>query len=336
MVFKRRRLGPRPRIVALGLLLTTLLYGCNRVTSSDLNLRLAHGLDTQHPVHIAMEHLAQEVDHLSNGSLTVSLYPSEQLGSERELVELLQIGSVAMTKISAAVLENFEPTFSVLTLPYLFKSREHQFAVLDGVAGNELLHNLASSHLKGLGFYDAGSRSFYTCKTAVKDPSDLAGLKIRTQESASAINMVKALGASPTPISWGELYTALAQGIVDGAENNPPSFYSSRHYEVCPHYTLDEHTTVPDVLIMSKAVWQRLDPPQREQLERAVRSSVDLERTLWQEATQDALQKLEAEGVEIIRPSKAPFRKRTESLRTAAASNPKLQKILQRILEHEI
>ena len=306
-----------------------LLVSCGAPTpGSNNHLRLAHGLNTEHPVHLALEHLAAEAARLSNGSLTITVYPSEQLGSERELVELLQIGSVAMTKISASVLENFDRRFSVLSVPYLFTDREHQFAALDGPAGTTLLEGLAPMRLRGLGFYDAGSRSFYTCESAIATPADLQGLKIRTQESASAMAMVNALGASPTPISWGELYTALSQGVVDGAENNPPSFYSSRHFEVCPHYTLDEHTSVPDVLVMSSVIWSTLSPEHKAVIEQTVRSSVDYQRTLWQEATQTALDQLEAAGVTVVRPDKQPFRASVEPLIREASNDAELAQLI--------
>ena len=134
--------------------------------------------------------------------------------------------------LSAAVLENFSPSIKVFGIPYLFRDKEHVFDVLDGPVGKELLNGTEKFWLKGLGYYDSGSRSFYTIDQPLNKPEDLDGLKIRVQESQTAIDMVKSLGGSPTPISWGELYTALQQGVVDGAENNPPSFYLSRHYEV--------------------------------------------------------------------------------------------------------
>ena len=143
-------------------------------------------------------------------------------------------------------------------LPFLFRDKQHAFDVLDGPIGDELLNDAEQFWLKGLCYYDAGSRSFYTKDRPVKTPEDLEGLKVRVMESATAMEMVRDLGGSPTPISWGELYTSLQQGVVDGAENNPPSFYLSRHYEVCKFYSLDEHTILPDVLLMGTYFWQRL------------------------------------------------------------------------------
>ena len=194
----------------------------------------------------------------SAGALRIEIHPSEQLGSERECLELLQIGSLGMTKVSAAVLEGFAPAFRVFSVPYLFRDDAHRWDALDGAVGGEILLAAGDERLRGLAYYDAGSRSFYTRDRPVRTPSDLRGLKIRTQESASALALVRAFGAAATPLAWGELYTALQQGVVDGAENNPPSFHLSGHYQVARYYTLDAHTAVPDVLLVSTGLWARL------------------------------------------------------------------------------
>ena len=242
--------------------------GCAEI-SSVKKLKLAHGLDMQHPVHKGMEFMAQSVREKSGGKLEIEIYPSQQLGTERQCLELLQIGSLAMTKVSAAVMENFAPNIQVLSLPYIFRGREHNYKVLDGAVGEKLLLQSEKFWLRGLTYFDAGQRSFYT-KKPVNNPDDLANLKkIRVQESVTAMNLVRSLGGAPTPISWGELYTALQQGIVDGAENNPPSFYTSRHYEVCKYYTLNEHTAVPDILVIGTVAWNSLSPQEQEWLQEA-------------------------------------------------------------------
>lgn len=251
--------------------------------------------------------MADIVDEDSGGAVRIDIYPSEQLGSERECVELLQIGSIAMTKVSASVAESFIPSFKVFSLPYLFRDRQHLFAVLEGEVGRALLADGQESRLHGLCYFDAGSRSFYTRDRRVESPADLAALKVRTQESATAMRMVRALGGSATPISWGELYTALQQGVVDAAENNPPSFYLSRHYEVCRFYVLDEHTSVPDVLLMSTRVWMDLDAEVQELVQRAALEAAEYQKVIWAEASTEALAEVEAAGVEIIRPDKGPF-----------------------------
>jgi len=306
------------------------LLGCEAHRGPRV-LKLAHGLDTSHPVHRAMQHMADRVSETSGGRLRIDLYPSEQLGSERECVELLQIGSLAMTKVSASVMEAFAPSFQVFGLPYLFRNRTHLFAVLEGDIGQELLLEARRFRLRGLCYYDAGSRSFYTRERPVRSPADLAGLKIRTQESTTAMRMVQALGGSATPIAWGELYTALQQGVVDGAENNPPSFYLSHHYEVCRYYSLDEHTAVPDVLLIGTAAWDDLDGEEQRILLAAARESAEVQKELWRRATEEALEAVAAAGVEILHPEHAPFADKVEALLATYGDDPLLGEIIRRI-----
>ena len=276
-------------------------------TDDTKTIRLGHGLDVSHSVHKAMVKMGEDLARLSDGKLKLEIYPSQQLGTERQCLELLQIGSLDMTKVSVGVLENFAPKMKVLGLPFLFRDREHSFTVLDGPIGQQLLNEGEQYWLKGLGYYDAGSRSFYTKDKPVNTPEDLTGQKIRVMESVTAMDMVRGLGGSPTPISWGELYTALQQGVVDGAENNPPSFYLSRHYEVAKYYTLDEHTVLPDVLLAGTYLWEKLTPEEQGWLKQAVETSVVYQRKLWLEAENEALEAVQKAGVQIIRPDKTLF-----------------------------
>ena len=303
--------------------------------SSSTTLRLGHGLDTSHPVHLAMEAFAQHLEASSEGRIQVVIYPSEQLGSEREMLELLQIGSLDITKTSASVLESFASEFRVFNLPYLFRDREHLFETLDGPVGRELLIAPMVNRLRGLCYYDAGSRSFYTRERPVLSPDDLTGLKIRTQESASAIRLVGALGGSPTPIAWGELYSALQQGVVDGAENNPPSFYLSRHYEVCRHYVLDEHTAVPDVLLIGTATWDRLTGADQKLVDEAAEHSSNLQRQLWATASQEALDAVIEAGVTVHRPDKRAFAEKVRPLLEEAARSADLGPWVRRIQQFD-
>ncbi len=282
------------------------VVGCG-VESEVRILKMGHDLDRSTPVHKAMVHMSERLAELSDGTVRLDIYSNGQLGSERELIELLQIGSLAMTKVSASPMESFVPSMKVFSLPYVFRSHDHFWQVLDSDIGQDLLEAGERVGLRGLGYYDAGSRSFYTVNTPVKSPEDLSGLKIRVQESQTSMRMVSALGGSPTPISWGELYTALSQGVVDGAENNPPSFYISKHYEVSNYYTLDEHTYVPDVVLISRYIWNSLDARQQSWLQQAMDESVDYQKQLWAQATQDALEAVEEHGVEIIYPDKTEF-----------------------------
>lgn len=316
------------------LLCSVCLLGCSG-GNTVRTIKLGHGLDTSHPVHKAMVKMGEELVKLSDGKMRLEVYPSQQLGSERELLELLQIGSLDMTKVSVGVMENFAPKLKVLGLPFLFRDRQHSFTVLDGPIGQNLLNEGTKYWLKGLGYYDAGSRSFYTMNKPILKPADLEGEKIRVMESATAVNMVKALGGAPTPISWGELYTSLQQGVVDGAENNPPSFYLSRHYEVCKYYSLDEHTVLPDILLVGTYLWEKLNDDERKWLKQAVDESVKYQRVLWAEAEQHALEEVQKAGVEIFRPDKSEFAAKVEPVYEDFKDDEEMYELIQKIRETE-
>ena len=277
-------------------------------------LKLAHGLPTDHPVHKAMVFMADRCKEISKGELQIQIYASGQLGSEQQCVELLQIGSLAITKVSAAVMESFTDDYKVLGLPYIFRDQEHGFKVFDGEIGRELLLSTENKWIRGLCFYDAGSRSFYTIDKPIIHPDDLKGMKIRVMKSKTAMDMVRMLGGSPTPISWGELYTALQSEVVDGAENNPPSFYTSHHYEVCKHYSLDEHTSVPDVLIISQHIWNDLTDEEKGWLQQAADDSVPVQRKLWAESVKKSLEEVQKAGVTIYYPEKAPYQEKVKDM----------------------
>lgn len=294
-------------------------------------IKLAHGLDVNHSVHKAMVKMSEDLEQRSGGKMLIEIYPSQQLGTERECLELLQIGSLDMTKVSAGVMENFAPKMKIFGLPFLFRDREHSFQVLDGPIGKKLLDDGEKYWLKGLGYYDAGSRSFYTKEKPVETPNDLEGLKIRVMESVSAMDMVRNLGGSPTPISWGELYTALQQGVVDGAENNPPSFYLSRHYEVCKYYSLDEHTVLPDVLLVGTHFWETLSPQEQEWLQASVDVSVTYQRKLWAEAEAEALAEVQKAGVTIIHPDKSLFSEKVQALYEANKNDADMYSLIKDI-----
>ena len=282
--------------------------------SNVVTLKLSHGLATNHPVHKAMLYMAEKAFEKSDSTLMIEVYPSEQLGNEKESLEQLQLGALALTKVSTSMLESFLDEYKVYGLPYLFRDEDHRWKILNGSIGKKILASGEKIKLKGLVYYDAGSRSFYTTKKPILSPDDLAGLKIRTQQSPMAIKLINALGGSATPISWGELYTSLQQGVVDGAENNPPSLYTSNHYEVCKHYSLDEHTSVPDVVLISTSVWMNLSESHKKALMEAAAESVDYERKLWQEFVQESMDKMIAAGLKVYHPDKAPFRERVQEM----------------------
>lgn len=311
--------------IATGILLGSCVF------QEHKELKLAHGLPTDHPVHHAMAFMAERTGELSGGKLTIEVYPAGQLGSEQQCVELVQIGSLAITKVSAAVMESFTDAYKVFGLPYIFRSKEHTYTVLDGDIGNDLLLSTENVWIRGLCYYDAGSRSFYTKSKPITKPDDLSGMKIRVMQSTTAVEMIRALGGSATPITYGELYTALQSGVVDGAENNPPSLYTSRHYEVCKYYSLDEHTTIPDVLIISMKVWSKLTPQEQAWIQQAADESAVLQRKLWAESEEESLNEVKKAGVEIIYPDKQPFIDKVQPLLESYKNHPVIYSYIQRI-----
>jgi tripartite ATP-independent transporter DctP family solute receptor len=328
-------LAPRlPLLLAMPALLALLaLPACSTAETSDAKtIVLGHAMHVTHPVSIAMAHMADRVAELSDRRLLVKIYPGAQLGGERELLELVQIGTVGMTKVSGAALENIVPPIQVFSLPYLFRDNEHLRAVTDGEIGRELLDAGEPYRLKGIAYYDAGWRSFYTIARPILTPQDLAGMKIRVQPSVMAMTLIRHLGGSPTPLAYSELYTAFQGGLVDGAENNPPSFHTSRHYEVTNYYVLNEHTAVPDLLVVGMPLWTRLTEQERQWLQQAVDESVAYQRELWRDSEEESLRVVREAGVEVIRPDKEPFRKQVESIyEQIRSSKPELYAWVERI-----
>ena len=332
-------------VKVMSLLLTMLIVSSSCKEDMDsateefeiTTLRLAHSLDVSHPVHKGMEYMAKRARELSDGNLRIKIYPSSQLGSERECLEMLQIGSLAMTKVSSAVMQSFVPEYKALGMPYIFRDLQHYHKVLDGPIGEKILGSGTEYWLQGLGFYDAGSRSFYTIDKPIRKPSDLKGMKIRVMQSITSVKMVQAMGGSPTPISWGELYTALQNGVVDGAENNLPSLHTSHQYEVADYFSMNKHTSIPDVLLMSTHILENLSEQEKQWLQQAAEESVEKQREYWQEAQKKALNVIKEAGVEVIRPDPEPFRESVQSVYSyIERTSPEVYKLTQQIQKVEV
>ncbi len=305
----------------VAILLVSLAYAA-RVRASQRGageggrtLKLGHGLPTDHPVHEAMAMMAERLKQLSDGKFQVQIYPSGMVGSEAECLKQVQNGQLDLSKTSTAVLESSVPEIVAIGLPYIFRDRDHYWKVLNGPIGRRLGDRLPG--MRGLVYYDAGIRSFYTTGKAIRKVDDLKGLKIRTQQSRSAMDMVSAFKGAPTPIPWGELYTALSQGTVDGAENNLPSFETGRHMEVCKYFTFSEHVMVPDLLVVSADTWKSLTNEQQKWLEQAAAESGLFQRKLWAEAEVKARTRSEELGVEFITVDKKEFAAKMEPLYAA-------------------
>lgn len=308
-----------------------LFFSCKKDEGPKV-LYLAHTLPQTHPVHKGILVFKDALFKKSEGTIEIKVFADGMLGSEREVLELLQIGSVAITKVSTATMSNFVPEYHVLGIPYLFRDNEHQFSVLEGEIGKSILEKGSKFWLRGLCYYDAGSRSFYTSSKAIRTPDDLKGLKIRVMNDQMSINMVNAMGGSATPMAFGELYTAIQQGVVDGAENNPPSFVSSNHYEVSKYYTLDQHSTVPDVLLIGTKFWDNLSDKEKVWVQEAADESAQAEKIFWNESEEASLKTIKAAGVEIIIPDKALFAEKSKSvLEVFLKEYPELNELVKNI-----
>lgn len=296
-------------------------------------LKMAHALDPTHPVHLAMEWMADDLFERSGGLLEIAVYPSGQLGAESDSIEQVQQGALAMVKTSTATMEQFVPEMALFGLPYLFRDEEHYWNVLRGELGRELLESGVRQGMRGLVYYDSGSRSFYSIDSPILSPDDLKGQKIRVLRSKMAMDMISQMGGSPTPIPWGELYTALQQGMVDGAENNPPSFYTSRHFEVAKHFSLDEHTRVPDIVLFSEEVWQSLSPVEQRWVRESAEASVTYQREVWAVQSAEAMKALEEAGVQVYQPDKEAFRQQVQPLYERFEGTP-VGNLVERVRAH--
>ncbi|EPH3998191.1 TRAP transporter substrate-binding protein [Morganella morganii] len=294
-------------------------------------MKLSHNQNRDHAVHKAMTQFADDVKTKTNGDVRIRIYPDAQLGNQRESMELMQNGALDIVKSNAAELEAFSPAYSVFNLPYLFRDKPHYEKIIYGDIGQEILDSSKDSGFVGLTYYDAGARSFYA-KKPIRTPDDLKGLKIRVQPSPTAISMVKALGGNPTPLAYGELYTALQQGVVDAAENNIPSYTLSRHSEVTKFFSLDEHTMVPDVLVMSTKSLDKLTPEQQEIVKQAAKDSAQTMAKLWEASEKEERAKVEKQGIEFITVDKVTFQDAVKPMYDdIAKSNPELSKMADRI-----
>ncbi len=302
--------------------------------SQARDFRSAEVHPNDYPTTLAVQHMGKLVAERSKGRLGVKVYPNGALGTEKDNIEQLRIGGLDMMRINVAPLNAVVPETIATGLPFVFRSVEHMRKVLDGPVGDEILKAMESQGLVGLAFYDSGARSFYTTKKPIKTVADMKGLKVRVIQSDLFVAMVEALGANPTPMPYGEVYTALKTGIVDGAENNWPSYESSRHFEAAKYYTLDEHSLAPEVLVFSKKVWDTLPREDQALLRQAAKESVPFMRKLWDEREVKSRKAVEAAGSQVITiANKQEFVDAMKPVYAKFATTPKLQDLVKRIQE---
>ena len=238
-------------------------------------LTLAHGLSETHTVHIAMTEFADKVEERTNGRIQVRILPNGQLGSENENMEQLMAGVISMTKVSAPGLATYNESYHAFGLPYIFDDTEDFYHVMDSDPMQDFFLSSSDDGFVTLTYYTSGARSFYTKNKAIRTPADLKGLKIRVQDMKSQTDMMKALGGIPVAMSYGDVYTSLQTGIIDGTENNETALTTGKHGEICKVYSTDQHAMIPDVMVMSAKVWKTISPQDQNIILEAARESTE-------------------------------------------------------------
>jgi tripartite ATP-independent transporter DctP family solute receptor len=276
--------------------------------AADMTLRSSDTHPDGYPTVLAVQHMGELIEERTGGRIGVEVFHSAQLGEEKDTIEQTQFGVIDMNRISIGPFNNLIPETAIVSLPYIFRSTDHMHTVMDGPIGDEILAKFEPHGLIGLAYYDGGSRSFYNSEKPITSIEDLQGMKFRVMQSDVFVDMVNALGANATPMPYGEVYSAIQTGVIEGAENNFPSYESSGHYEVAKYITLDEHLIVPEVLVMSKASWDKLSPEDQAIVRQAARDSVPYMREQWAAREAASEEKVRASGVEVITEiNKAPF-----------------------------
>ena len=269
-----------------------------------------------YPTTEAIKYMGDLLSSWTSGRITIKIFHSMQLGGEKEALEQVQVGALEMTRVSVGVVGPIVDDFNAFNLPYVFRSLDHMHKVVDGEIGSELLMKLEKGGLIGLGYMDAGSRSFYNKVHPIRSIADMKGLKIRVMQNPIFVDMVNGMGANGLSVSFSELYTAMQTGVVDGAENNPPSYEVQKHYEIAGYYSLTEHLMVPEIFVFSKKVWDRLPELDRQLIRKAGEMSVPRERELWAAKEQASLNVLKAKGIQVLTDiDKGPFIKATAPVR---------------------
>ncbi len=289
-----------------------------------------HPMD--YPTVTAVVQMGKLIAERTNNKHSVKVFGQSALGSEKDTIEQTKLGALDMVRVNSSAFNNIAPETIVPALPFVFKSTAHMRSVLDGPIGEDILKALEPQGFIGLAFYDSGARSFYTTKKPIKTVEDMKGMKVRVQQSDMWVAMMQAVGANATPLPYAEVYTALKTGVVDAAENNWPSYDSSRHYEVAKFYSLSEHSLAPEILVFSKRVWDTLPKDEQDIIRKAAKESVPFMRKQWDDREAASRKTVEAAGSQIITDiDKKSFQAAMQPVYAKFAGTPKLQDLVKRI-----
>lgn len=314
----------------------TLVAGCVAawlclVGAEARELRVADTHPPGYPTVQALEHMGRLLAERSQGTLTLKVLHSRLMGEEAETIEHVRVGALDMARVNIAPLNGLVPETVVPSLPFLFRSPEHMHRVFDGPIGADIAKAFERHGFVVLAFYDSGARSFYNSRRPVRQPADLRDLRIRVQQSPVAEAMVAALGATAAPLPYGQVGVGLSTGVIDGAENNTPSYQDAGHYRSARYFSRTEHTMAPEVVLISRKVWTELPPAQQALVQQAARDSVPVMRELWHRREQAAAEAVVADGAQVNTVDKAAFAAAMRPVYQRFAGSPRLAELLRRI-----
>ncbi len=285
-------------------------------TARPMVLALSHGLSETHTVHLALSSFAREVEEKTGGRIVVKIFPNAQLGNENENMEQVMAGVIAMTKVSAPILATYTEGYHTFGLPYVFNDTASFYRIMDSDKMREFFDSSYDDGFVTLTYYTSGSRSFYTVDKPIREPADLKGMKIRVMDMESQTDMIKAMGGTPVAMSYGDVYTSLQTGIIDGTENNETALTTGKHGEVCKVYSTDQHAMIPDALIIASKVWARISDEDRQIMIDAAAHSTNEHKIMWDKAIEDAIAEASSKmGVTFVDDvNKEAFREATAAM----------------------
>ena len=315
--------------------LAGLLASAAMVTAAsacEITLRSSDTHPEGYPTVVAVQKMGEMLQERSGGRICVEVFHSAQLGQEKDTIEQTQLGVIDLNRVSLGPFNNIIEETKVFSLPYIFSGTDHMHKVVDGEIGDKILGEFQNHQLVGLAYYDGGSRSFYNSQKPITSIEDIEGMKFRVMQSDVFVDMVDALGGNATPLPYGEVYSSIQTGVIDGAENNWPSYESSGHFEVAGYYTLDQHLIVPEVLVMSQAAWNKLSAEDQALVRQAAKDSVPVMRDLWAEREKASEEKVRAAGVEVITDiDKKPFMDAMDPVYEKHVTSDKLKALVSEI-----
>jgi tripartite ATP-independent transporter DctP family solute receptor len=326
----------RAEITRTGVTFIALLFAICATGATAREFRAADTQTEDYPTVQAMRYMGEIISERTNGRHEIKVFHSRQLGEEKETIEQTRAGAIDLNRTNVAPIGNFVPAMNVLAMPFLFRSIEHMQKVLDGPIGKEILSSFEPYGFVGLAFYDSGARSIYNSVRPVRSVADLRGLRIRVQQSELMSEMLRAFGAEPVELPYGQVITGLTTHLIDGAENNWPSFVTTDHYKHAGYYTLTEHTMSPEVLVMSLKAWRSLSPEDQIIFKDAAARSSQFMREKWRDLEEQSQRKAEAAGITVIKQiDRKPFEDAMAAIYAKAAQDPAAATLIERIRKVE-